>query len=91
MAPKRKADIPTLDELLEKPWCYYCEKECSDLNSLQDHQKAMHLRCTVSVPNGMYRCYSPIHKLSYYEPHYRVYLSTSSQLILDAHPSVDHD
>lgn len=46
MAPKRKRE--TLEEIKAKCFCWYCEKTCSDLKALQDHQKAKHLQCQVS-------------------------------------------
>lgn len=29
-------------------YCYYCDTEFADMKALQDHMKAMHLRCHVS-------------------------------------------
>ena len=35
----------TLDDLLERPWCYYCEKDFDDLAILQTHQREKHFAC----------------------------------------------
>ncbi|PNS13943.1 hypothetical protein CAC42_1434 [Sphaceloma murrayae] len=45
MTKKRKA--PPLEELLERPWCYYCERDFDDLKILISHQKAKHLKCSL--------------------------------------------
>ncbi|KAF2765655.1 hypothetical protein EJ03DRAFT_205314 [Teratosphaeria nubilosa] len=41
----KKKRGPTLDEILQRPWCYYCEKDFDDLNILLNHQKAKHYKC----------------------------------------------
>jgi len=43
---KKRKDGPTVDDLLERAWCYYCEKDFDDLKILIDHQKAKHFRCS---------------------------------------------
>ncbi|GAB7363165.1 hypothetical protein MBLNU230_g3449t1 [Neophaeotheca triangularis] len=43
---KRKNMGPTLDELLERPFCYYCERDFDSLRILMDHMKAKHLKCS---------------------------------------------
>ena len=43
MGKKRRG--PTLDELLARPWCYYCERDFDDLKILTLHQKAKHFKC----------------------------------------------
>ncbi|PSK60545.1 hypothetical protein B9Z65_695 [Elsinoe australis] len=45
MTKKRKQ--PALEELLDRPWCYYCERDFDDLKILISHQKAKHLKCTL--------------------------------------------
>jgi len=44
MGKKRK--YPTLEELLEETWCYYCERTFVDLAVLLNHQKAKHFKCS---------------------------------------------
>jgi len=41
---KRK-HYPTIDELLQRPFCYYCERDFDDLKILISHQKAKHFKC----------------------------------------------
>ena len=41
--PKRKH--PDLEEILARPWCYYCERDFDDLKILINHQKAKHFKC----------------------------------------------
>lgn len=43
MGKKRRG--PSLDEVLERPWCYYCERDFDDLKILTLHQKAKHFKC----------------------------------------------
>jgi hypothetical protein len=43
MGKKRRG--PTMDELLARPWCYYCERDFDDLKILTLHQKAKHFKC----------------------------------------------
>ena len=43
MGKKRRG--PTLDEVLARPWCYYCERDFDDLKILTLHQKAKHFKC----------------------------------------------
>ena len=43
MGKKRRG--PSLDELLARPWCYYCERDFDDLKILISHQKAKHFKC----------------------------------------------
>lgn len=49
MAPpaKKRKHESTLEELLEKGWCYYCDREFPDLKVLIDHQRTRHFQCTV--------------------------------------------
>lgn len=48
--PKRKGgwDLPPLEELLQRVFCYYCERTFVDVLSLQEHMKHKHLQCLVS-------------------------------------------
>ena len=43
MGKKRRG--PTLEELLARPWCYYCERDFDDIKILMLHQKAKHFKC----------------------------------------------
>lgn len=42
---KKKRNHPDLDEVLNRPWCYYCERDFDDLKILINHQKAKHFKC----------------------------------------------
>ncbi|KAF2465342.1 uncharacterized protein BDR25DRAFT_270529 [Lindgomyces ingoldianus] len=42
---KRKRQYPTLQQKLDRPWCYYCERDFDDLKILISHQKAKHFKC----------------------------------------------
>ncbi|KAL9607185.1 MAG: hypothetical protein Q9167_007874 [Letrouitia subvulpina] len=42
---KKKKNHPDLDEILQRPWCYYCERDFDDLKILINHQKAKHFKC----------------------------------------------
>lgn len=44
MTRKRKR-YPDLNQKLERPWCYYCERDFDDLKILISHQKAKHFKC----------------------------------------------
>lgn len=41
----KKRDHPKVEELVERPWCYYCERDFDDARVLLSHQKAKHFRC----------------------------------------------
>ena len=41
----KKRDHPKIEELVERPWCYYCERNFDDARVLLSHQKAKHFRC----------------------------------------------
>jgi hypothetical protein len=41
----KKRDHPKIEELIERPWCYYCERDFDDARVLLSHQKAKHFRC----------------------------------------------
>ncbi|KAF2090157.1 hypothetical protein K490DRAFT_71809 [Saccharata proteae CBS 121410] len=42
---KKKRNHPDVDEILQRPWCYYCERDFDDLKILINHQKAKHFKC----------------------------------------------
>ena len=50
---KKSAKRPreTLEELLERPFCYYCGKDFDHQGILHDHQKAKHFKCIVGHCN----------------------------------------
>lgn len=67
MAPKKKKNGPTLQEILEKPWCYYCERDFNDNKVLLDHQKAKHFSChscprRLNTAGGLYVHLQQVHK-----------------------------
>lgn len=41
----KKRKQPTLQEIIDRPWCYYCERDFDDLKILISHQKAKHYKC----------------------------------------------
>jgi hypothetical protein len=68
---KKRRGHPNVEELLSRPWCYYCERDFEDLKLLILHQKAKHFKCDrcgrrLNTAGGMlalyanrYPCYSP--------------------------------
>lgn len=46
---RRKRDQTRLEDVLNRPWCYYCEKDVDDYKQLVDHQKAKHFQCHVGT------------------------------------------
>ncbi|KAJ5084652.1 hypothetical protein NUU61_009231 [Penicillium alfredii] len=65
MGKKRRG--PTLDELLARPWCYYCERDFDDLKILISHQKAKHFKCErcgrrLNTAGGLSVHMSQVHK-----------------------------
>lgn len=42
---KKKRNHPDVDDILSRPWCYYCERDFDDLKILINHQKAKHFKC----------------------------------------------
>lgn len=63
---KRKAG-PSVEEALEKPWCYYCERDFNDQRVLIDHQKAKHFSCRncprkLNTPGGLSVHMQQVHK-----------------------------
>ncbi|KAI9805498.1 MAG: hypothetical protein M1825_000749 [Sarcosagium campestre] len=41
----KKKHHPDAEEILSRPWCYYCERDFDDLKILISHQKARHFKC----------------------------------------------
>jgi hypothetical protein len=42
---KKKRKFQTVEDVLARPWCYYCERDFDDLKILISHQKARHFKC----------------------------------------------
>ncbi|KAK9478354.1 hypothetical protein V1514DRAFT_71361 [Lipomyces japonicus] len=42
---KKKSAAATLERLIARPWCYYCDRDFDDLKVLISHQRAQHLKC----------------------------------------------
>ncbi|KAJ5758001.1 uncharacterized protein N7511_006695 [Penicillium nucicola] len=65
MGKKRRG--PPLEELLARPWCYYCERDFDDLKILISHQKAKHFKCDrcprrLNTAGGLSVHLSQVHK-----------------------------
>ncbi|CAH0027704.1 unnamed protein product [Clonostachys rhizophaga] len=45
MGKKKRGGHPDIEEILGRPWCYYCERDFEDLKLLISHQKAKHFKC----------------------------------------------
>ncbi|KAM5463313.1 hypothetical protein MauCBS54593_007520 [Microsporum audouinii] len=66
---KKKRGHPDLEELLARPWCYYCERDFDDLKILISHQKAKHFKCErcgrrLNTAGGLSVHMSQVHKES---------------------------
>lgn len=66
---KRKRQHPDIEEVLERPWCYYCERDFDDLKILISHQKAKHYKCDqcgrrLNTAGGLSVHMSQVHKES---------------------------
>ncbi|KAF2196584.1 hypothetical protein GQ43DRAFT_476198 [Delitschia confertaspora ATCC 74209] len=64
---KKKRAYPDLQEKLDRPWCYYCERDFDDLKILISHQKAKHFRCDrcnrrLNTAGGLNVHMSQVHK-----------------------------
>ncbi|PHH93226.1 hypothetical protein CDD83_10164 [Cordyceps sp. RAO-2017] len=42
---KKRRGHPDVEDVLARPWCYYCERDFEDLKLLISHQKAKHFKC----------------------------------------------
>ncbi|KAL2826794.1 hypothetical protein BDW59DRAFT_60644 [Aspergillus cavernicola] len=65
MGKKRRS--PTMEELIARPWCYYCERDFDDLKILISHQKAKHFKCErcgrrLNTAGGLSVHMSQVHK-----------------------------
>lgn len=65
MVGKRK--IESLEEALERPFCYYCERDFDDNGVLVQHQRAKHYKCRIchknlNTANGLCVHVANVHK-----------------------------
>ncbi|KAL4961306.1 putative C2H2 finger domain protein [Aspergillus stella-maris] len=63
----KKRSRPTLEEVIARPWCYYCERDFDDLKILISHQKAKHFKCDrcnrrLNTAGGLSVHMSQVHK-----------------------------
>ena len=42
---KKKRGHSDIEDMLNRPWCFYCERDFDDLKILINHQKAKHYKC----------------------------------------------
>ncbi|KAI9730691.1 MAG: hypothetical protein M1834_005659 [Cirrosporium novae-zelandiae] len=66
---KKKRGHPDVEEILARPWCYYCERDFDDLKILISHQKARHFKCErcgrrLNTAGGLSVHMSQVHKES---------------------------
>lgn len=64
---KKKRNHPDVEEVLARPWCYYCERDFDDLKILINHQKAKHFKCErcgrrLNTAGGLSVHMSQVHK-----------------------------
>ncbi|KAK4947333.1 hypothetical protein LTR10_013701 [Elasticomyces elasticus] len=64
---KKKRNHPDVEEILSRPWCYYCERDFDDLKILINHQKAKHFKCErcgrrLNTAGGLSVHMSQVHK-----------------------------
>ena len=64
---KKKRHHPDVEEVLGRPWCYYCERDFDDLKILINHQKAKHFKCErcgrrLNTAGGLSVHMSQVHK-----------------------------
>ncbi|KAM0706682.1 hypothetical protein Q7P35_006011 [Cladosporium inversicolor] len=45
MVNKKKRGQPDVEDIIARPWCYYCERDFDDQKVLIQHQKAKHFKC----------------------------------------------
>lgn len=45
MVNKKKRTHVDVEDVIERPWCYYCERDFDDGKVLLSHQKAKHFKC----------------------------------------------
>ncbi|KAJ9612952.1 hypothetical protein H2200_002893 [Cladophialophora chaetospira] len=64
---KKRRHVAQVDEVLARPWCYYCERDFDDLKILINHQKAKHFKCErcgrrLNTAGGLSVHMSQVHK-----------------------------
>jgi phage shock protein A len=64
---KKKRNHPTVEDVLARPWCYYCERDFDDQKILIDHQKAKHFKCDhcnrrLNTAGGLFVHLQQVHK-----------------------------
>jgi len=64
---KKKRGYPDVEDVLARPWCYYCERDFDDLKILISHQKAKHFKCErcgrrLNTAGGLSVHMSQVHK-----------------------------
>ncbi|GAP85428.1 putative c2h2 type zinc finger containing protein [Rosellinia necatrix] len=65
----KKRKHPDVEDLLNRAWCYYCERDFEDLKLLISHQKAKHFKCDrcgrrLNTAGGLSVHMSQVHKES---------------------------
>lgn len=43
--PSATTGHPDVEDIIARPWCYYCERDFDDQQVLIQHQKAKHFKC----------------------------------------------
>ena len=66
---KKKRNHPTVEDVLARPWCYYCERDFDDQKILIDHQKAKHFKCDhcnrrLNTAGGLFVHLQQVHKVT---------------------------
>ncbi len=64
---KKKRQREGIEDVLARPWCYYCERDFDDLKILINHQKAKHFKCErcgrrLNTAGGLSVHMSQVHK-----------------------------
>ena len=65
--PSKKRKVPDVQEILDRPWCYYCERDFDDMKILISHQRANHFKCEtcgrrLNTIGGLHVHLSQVHK-----------------------------
>ncbi|KAK0281814.1 hypothetical protein LTR91_021596 [Friedmanniomyces endolithicus] len=65
--PSKKRKVPDVQEILDRPWCYYCERDFDDMKILISHQRAKHFKCEtcgrrLNTIGGLHVHLSQVHK-----------------------------
>ena len=64
---KKRKNAPSLQELLDRTICYYCDRDFSDDKTLIEHQRAKHFKCShcnkrLNTAGGLGVHMSQVHK-----------------------------